>query len=431
MKRIVLGLCLLSVFQVSGQFKNVKLVEETDGEYPPVEPSITINHKNPKNIVAGVVLDRVFYTQDGGSTWNSTKLQSPYGVHGDPALISDSKGNIYYFHLSNPTGKEKTEDSWLDQIVCQRSDDGGKTWSEGESIGKNTPKDQDKEWPAVHPKKDHLAVTWTQFDKYGSSDPNCHSNILFSQSTNGGKKWSEPKQLNQNPGDCLDKDNTTEGAVPAIGLDGKLFAVWANAGRIYFDRSYDGGEVWLSNDLAIAEQHGGWDMKIPGISRANGMPVLQIDNSTGKLHGSLYLVWADQKNGENDTDIWFMRSTNRGDFWTAPKRVNQDGKGKHQFFPWMAIDQTNGNIYIIYYDRRDYDDLQTDVYLAYSEDGGNVFYEKKISDTPFLPTEEKFFGDYTNISAHKGTIALIWTRMDGGKTSVWTTIINESELKNK
>jgi hypothetical protein len=155
-----------------------------------------------------------------------------------------------------------------------------------------------------------------------------------------------------------------------------------------------------------------------------------IDNSKGRLRNSLYLVWADQRNGTNDTDIWFSRSTNFGDMWTQPMRINQDGPGKHQFLPWMSVDEGTGYIYIIYYDRRAYDDLQTDVYIAYSTDGGNIFKETKISESPFIPTDAKFFGDYTNISAHKGVIAPIWTRMDDGKTSVYTAVITDSDLLN-
>jgi hypothetical protein len=62
-------------------------------------------------------------------------------------------------------------------------------------------------------------------------------------------------------------------------------------------------------------------------------------------------------------------------------------------------------------------------------DGGNHFKEIKISETSFAPTKEKFFGDYTNISAHAGIVAPIWTRMDEGRTSVWTTIIKASGLE--
>jgi hypothetical protein len=347
-------------------------------------------------------------------------------VYGDPALISDSKGHIYYFHLSDPNGKGGADDGWLDRIVCQESSDGGATWSEGASIGNNPPADQDKAWPAIHPTKKFMATTWTQFDKYGSKDPGCQSNILFSKS-NGGEKWSKPMQINQTPGDCLDDDNTAEGAVPAIGSDGKIYVAWANKGNIYFDRSYDEGERWLRDDLVIGKQQAGWTMEIPGLDRSNGLPVLAIDTSPSRFKGSLYLVYADQKT-KDDTDIWMIRSTDRGDYWTRPLRINQDETATHQFLPWVTVDDTNGNIYIIYYDRRNYDDLQTDVYLSYSTDGGNHFKEVKISESPFSPTKEKFFGDYTNISAHAGIIAPIWTRMDEGHTSVWTAIIKASEL---
>lgn len=428
MKFFILAVLLIVELTAFGQFRNIKLAEQVPGVYPPVEPSITINKKNPKNIVAGVVLDRAIYTLDGGTTWNESKLESPYGVYGDPALVSDMKGHIYYFHLADPSGQGRDNEAWLDRIVCQKSTDGGKTWSEGASIGNNPPKDQDKEWATVHPRKQTIYTTWTQFDKYGLEDPNCHSNIMFSMSDNEGKKWSKALQINQNPGDCIDDDNTTEGAVPAVDNLGRVFVSWSSHGNIYFDRSFDGGTTWLSNDLLIARQEGGWSMDIPGLSRSNGMPVLMIDNSKGRLRNSLYLVWADQRNGTNDTDIWFMRSTNFGDMWTQPMRINQDGAGKHQFLPWMSVDEGTGYIYVVYYDRRAYDDLQTDVYLAWSTDGGNTFKEKKISESPFIPTDSEFFGDYTNISAHKGVIAPVWTRMDDGKTSVYTAVITDSDL---
>ena len=44
----------------------------------------------------------------------SEQLKSKFGVNGDPVLIFDSTGCLYYFHLSN---YPKT--SRLDRIVCQ------------------------------------------------------------------------------------------------------------------------------------------------------------------------------------------------------------------------------------------------------------------------------------------------------------------------
>jgi hypothetical protein len=218
--------------------------------------------------------------------------------------------------------------------------------------------------------------------------------------------------------------------VPAVTADGRgVFVAWSNQGKIFLDRSMDNGNTFLSNDIFITEHVGGWEMKIPGLNRSNGMPVLVCDNTKkGNLSGALYLVWADQRNGESDTDIWFVRSVNFGDNWTQPAKIN-GGSGKHQFLPWMTVDPSTGYIYIVYYDRSAYDDLQTDVVLAYSVDGGTTFKNVKISEKPFVPDEKVFFGDYNNISASHGIIMPIWTRMDNGITSVWTTVIKHEDLE--
>jgi hypothetical protein len=426
-KGLFIFFLLIVCGQGSAQIRNIML-DEQDQDRPFIcEPTIAINPRHPNNIVAGSVLDNVYYTKDGGKTWNKKKLSSPLGVYGDPAVIADGKGIFYYFHLSDPTGGKGGYDTEkLDRIVVQSSEDGGETWSQGESIGLNHPKDQDKQWAATD-SKGNLYVSWTQFDKYGNEDPACQSNILFSMSKNG-KKWSEPVVISQMAGNCVDDDNTAEGAVPAVTFDGKVFVAWSNQGKIFLDRSFNGGSLWLNNDIVVSEQVGGWDLQIPGHDRCNGMPILMTDKSKSPYKGSLYLVWADQRKGENDTDIWLTRSHNFGDNWSTPMRINNDGAGKHQYLPWLTVDQETGYLYIVYYDRRNYDDNQTDVYLAYSVDGGASFKNTLISEKPFTPQDDRFFGDYNNISAHKGTIAPIWTRMDDGKTSIWTAIIRHEEL---
>lgn len=428
MKKIIyLSLLICFFSNAQGQFKNIILDRQDSATRAPAEPSVAINLKNKDNIVAAAILDKVYATNDGGKTWSKSRLTSPHGVWGDPVLISDKKGDIYYFHLSDPTGKNWQSEEILDRIVCQKSTDGGQTWSDGASIGYNHPKDQDKEWAIADPNSGSIYVSWTQFDDYGSKDSTCYSHILLSESK-GGKNWSDPITLNQFAGDCKDDDNTVEGAVPAVGPDGELYVAWSYKDKIYMDRSLDKGKNWLGNDIVIIEQPGGWALDIPGLNRTNGMPVLLCDNSKSQYRGSLYLNWADQRNGKNDTDIWFMKSANHGDTWSSPLRVNDDSPGKHQFLTWMTMDEATGFIYILYYDRRNYDDLNTDVYLAYSTDGGNSFTNKKISESPFAPDSNYFFGDYTNIAAHEGRIVPVWTRMDNGKTSIVTAVIDQEAL---
>jgi hypothetical protein len=129
-----------------------------------------------------------------------------------------------------------------------------------------------------------------------------------------------------------------------------------------------------------------------------------------------------------DTDVWLSQSKDGGKSWSSPVRVNQDDSKKHQFFTWMTVDQSNGNLYFVYYDRRNYEDTQTDVYVSVSTDGGLSFRDVRISTSPFIPNETVFFGDYLNIAAVNGTIRPIWPRMDNGEISLWVTLIQQDEL---
>ncbi|MGB6038203.1 MAG: T9SS type A sorting domain-containing protein, partial [Cryomorphaceae bacterium] len=110
--------------------------------------------------------------------------------------------------------------------------------------------------------------------------------------------------------------------------------------------------------------------------------------------------------------------------WSEPLKVNQDTSKNHQFFTWMDIDQINGNLWFVYHDRRNHEDTGTDFYVAVSEDGGLSFKEAKISESPFYPNPEIFFGDYNNIAAHGNVVRPVWTRLDGNDISVKTAILD-------
>ena len=426
MSRLIL-LLLLSPLAVSAQFVNVVLAAEADGQSAPLNPSVVINPDNPKNIIVGVSPDRAFYSVDGGLVWKEKILKSAFGIYGQPALSADDKGNVFYFHVPGSVGDE----NWLDRITIQKSTDKGASWGQAVFTGLNAPKDNFRPQPAHHIKNDLLVVTWTQFDQYNSTDTSAHSNILFSRSTSKGDKWSDAVRVNKLSGDCADGDFTAAGATPTISIDGKIFVVWTMGGNIYLDRSYDEGRTWLKNDITIAKQIGGAAFLVPGLTRCNGLPQALIDNSSSPFHGSLYVLWSDQRNGEDDTNIWLTRSSNRGDNWSAPIKVNQDASEKHQFMPWMAVDQTTGILYLVYYDRRNHDDNQTDVYLAWSLDGGNKFSEVKISEAAFTPDGSKSLGEHIGLFAHKGLIVPVWTRIDNGKTKVVATVIHQADLIKK
>ncbi len=407
--------------------KNIKITEGDAFTTGPCEPSIVVNPVNTKNIVAGTVLDGYHFSFDGGKTWTSKKLTSKSGVYGDPCLLSDSKGTLYYLHLSNPEGRAYASSSFLDQIVIHKSLDGGVSWNDGEGIGKNSPKQQDKEWAVCNPNTGEIYVTWTEFDKYGSINKNNKSRIRFAKSSDSSKTFSKAITISEIEGDAVDDDHTTEGAVPAVDLKGNIYVAWAVNNKIYFDKSTDNGVTWFAEDLVVAQQPGGWTQFVPGVGRCNGMPVTKVDTGNSKYSGTIYINWTDQRNGKNNTDVFIIKSNDEGNTWSVPIKVNQDNTISHQFFTWMDVDPVSGYIYIVYYDRSRYKNNRTEVVLAISKDGGKSFSNEIISKKPFIPVSDIFFGDYTNISAYNGIVRPIWTRYENGQLSVWTALMDPSE----
>jgi hypothetical protein len=389
----------------------------------PNEPSIMMDPQNPNVILAGANINRYYVSLDTGRTWTTNILQSPYGVWGDPAIAVDNQGHFYFFHLSNPQ-----DGHWIDRIVCQKTTDQGKTWNEGSYTGLNGTKAQDKQWFAFGPDGQTIYLTWTQFDNYGSSSPGDSSSIMFSKSVDAGETWSPALRINQVNGDCIDSDNTVEGAVPTIGPNGEIYVAWAGPEGIVFDRSLDQGETWLAEDIKVDPMPTGWDYRISGINRSNGLPITICDLSNGPHRGTIYINWSDQRNGANDTDVWLAKSEDGGTSWSNPVRVNNDGPGSQQFFTWMDIDQTTGYLYFVFYDRRDLTGDNTHVYLAVSQDGGNTFINRRISEEVFVPNDGVFFGDYTNITVHDGIVRPIWTRLHKGKLSIWTHLTTTEAL---
>ncbi len=383
----------------------------------PNEPSIMIDPKNPNVLIGGSNLNNCYISADTGSTWTKLDITSTYGVWGDPAIGVDTSGHFFFFHLSNPS-----DGNWIDRIVAQKTVDRGLTWSDGSYTGLNGTKAQDKAWCAVDRTNNNIYLTWTQFDQYGTSDPQDSSIIFFSKSIDDGETWSTPLRINHLAGDCNDSDNTVEGAVPAVGPNGEIYVGWAGPEGIAFNKSTDQGATWLNKEINVDPMPGGWDYDISGLIRCNGLPVTVCDLSNGPNRGNIYINWSDQRNGKGNTDVFLSRSTDGGNTWSPAVRVNDDESHHQQFLTWMAVDQTTGFLYFVFYDRRNYDDDSTDVYLAVSMDGGNTFINRKISESPFMPVNQVFFGDYNNIVAYNGIIRAIWTRLNNGNLSIWTDL---------
>jgi len=431
--KITFTLIFLSLtINIFAQFKIVTIDNRT---YGPNEPSIYINPVNPSYIVAGSNIRNLYVSNDTGKTWELKQLFSSLGVYGDPVIYADEYGNFYFCHLAATASKKYPH--WIDRIIVQKSDNNGQTFSDGSYAGHNGDKEQDKHWivkdqhSLLH--KDNIYLSWTEFDKYESTEPDDHSRIRFARSVDGAATFEQAITISDTIGDCLDGDLTLEGATPAIGKDGEVCVAWAAYNKIYFDISKDGGITW-GKDRVIATQEDGWSLDFGHIFRSNGLPFLVADHSGKKYNNRLYLTWGESQpiiGGE----IKLIYSDDNGESWSNEITVNSSSLGD-QFLPHIAVDQTDGTVYIVFYDRRNSpSNVLMDVYVAFSEDGGKTFINKLITPQPFSPPGNLvFFGDYNGISADRGIVRPIWTGVDFNlptKLMIQTALLTKDNLKNK
>lgn len=429
-KRFILSLFFINcIYFFKAQLSNILISNQLE----PEEVSIAINPKNAQQVIAGANISSSFYSNDGGVNWQrKTLLCDSFGVYGDPMVFWDTTQSAYFMHLSLPNPKITANGTWVDRIVTNKSFDFGKTYETCSAFGKNNKKVQDKHWACVDKITNTIHVTWTQFDKYESKEVTDTSAILYTNSKDGGQTWLEPKKISFFTGDCEDSDNTVEGAVPCIGSNGEIYVAWAGPKGLVFTKSTNGGKTFLQKEIQIAPIKNGWDYKVEGLFRANGLPFATCDLSGGAYNGRIYISWSDEKNGEKNKDVFIVFSDDKGENWTEPILVTYYPNHKEQFMPFMTIDQTTGNLYLLYYDRQNFTEgILTDVYMAVSKNGGLKFDYYKINQAPFKPNKDIFFGDYIGLSAVNNNILPIWMQMDDKKQlGIYTSLINDTILND-
>lgn len=382
--------------------------------------AMAVNPKNSKNIVVWASL-KVWFTTDGGKTWEASSFNpQSFGL---PGLVSDAKGNFFFADVTaNPTDRPG-----VNAVSVFRSEDGGKTWSPPEVLHTS---DQLLLYVnlGTHPKKEMLAVTWSEV---GNAGDNCPGKLFYASSSNGGKKFSEPVVLGTAEGDCADNSSAMRSASPELLYDGKVFAAWMQRSKIMLDRSYD-HNMWLRNDITVRDNSGSWMVPVPGLGTISQLPSLTIDNGPSKSKGLVSLIYPARHNGDGDFDILILRTGNRGDTWTLPARVDKDSTRSDQLMPRVTTDQSESVMYVLYFDRRGATDGSMHVYLAWSADGGTTFKEKRVSTEalkPALPENMVSLQHYSSLAAAAGVVTASWVQWDGEKSKVLCVSIPRADLE--
>jgi hypothetical protein len=374
------------------------------------EPAIAVNPNDPQQLVA-VFQSSVHasYSGDAGRSWHAAEGVAPanYKVSGDVSAAYDKLGHAFVSYIA--FDKLGTFNYWghgasRNGIFIRRSLDGGKTWEASHIPVIEQPTEpgipfEDK--PSIVSDttnsrfSGNLYVGWTRWTLTDSE-------ILLSGSTDDGKTWSKPIEIDSHPGLPRDDNGAAEGFSGTVGPDGTLYAVWSQDNEIMLTASKDGGKSF-SHARAIV--HTAPIMfAVDTLERANGFPQIAIDPRSRRL----YLTWSDYRNG--DLDVFCSTSTDGGKKWSEPGRVNSDPvhDGADQFFQWLAVDPVDGSANVVFYDRRQDPQNRTQVVvLARSTDSGRTFQNYAWSSEPF-EASGVFFGDYTGLAAAGGRVYGVW-----------------------
>lgn len=421
-------------------FYNIPATVDEVGQYQMQnESSIAVNPKNPNILIASAVDYRdtsaawIYFSTDGGKTWKNKKLGRPYPnwrSSNDPSVAYsyDGIGYLVYggFGIISDTGILFGENG----VFLARTFDDCKTWEAHIPIivhrGPQTLDSafEDKYYITVDnspnsPYRGNLYVPWKRVIPKDSS-----TQIVIAKSTDKGTTWSAPIPIS--PRKSGSSEDTTFGQsfpLATVGPNGEVYVVWNDGIEkgIGFAKSTNGGNTFTPPKIIIRYNrfgkpklitNQGYRNTVKGKVRAEAYPSIVCDYTEGPRKGNLYLCWA----ADSIPNVYFSRSTDGGETWSTPKVVHSETKND-QFWPWIAIDPTNGDLAIMYLDsRNDPENILVECWVSYSSDGGDTWVDRPVSDVatdlrlnPF--TDNSFAGDYSGCAFYDGKIYPSWVDM--------------------
>jgi hypothetical protein len=450
------------------------------------EVQLAVNPNNPLQIVAGANsfyrdpaancqsptggsantfgTQALYGSSDGGATWTYKCAPWPASLTGgvtgasyyfgsDPAMVWDNNGNAYavYMLISQTLNGDAGA-----AVVVARSTDSGSTWT---SLGTvvnniaNTSLFDDKEMVAVdqspgaastlsHPGR--IYVVWDE------------NNVERMAHSDNGTSWSTVVLPTPSIGQY------DIGGDVKVGPDGTVYVIWNRL--VYtgnnqtsevnvFSKSVDGGVTWSAPvsvaTLSLLSFGNNNTPPAQDFRAINSFGSLTLDsNPASAYYGRLYVAFADFPNGTTsgtNTNTYVATSTNGGITWSARVKVNDDSGTATQFFPWAAVDQSDGSLNVAWYDTRaDATNRKAQFYYGRSVNGGASFepnilitdnggtawdnavtyFDENTSDNPSSNANQ--YGDYAGIIAVNRKVYPLWT-----DTRQFYPVINFSDNRNE
>lgn len=365
----------------------------------------------------------------------------------DPVMVFDNFGNVFYSHIAfNDDIQRTTPPSGSGVLYVSTYRNGGATHAKTVKVpsasglterpfevGPGSSNFDDKNWMAADnwpfsPYSGRIYITWTKFGAQGGQSSiwlsHCGGDGPGAEECDGSS-WSDGQVINHPvPGGLVQE------SFPAAGPNGEVYvgmlqfqggfgSTLPHSG-IWILKSTDGGATFTQRQVAEIRQI---PSPIPpaGTAANDGFNSFRTGTVPGvavTADGAVHLTWGEWVNG-NNAEVRYARSTDGGASWSAPISLNSDPTG-HQFFPSIAAD--GNSVHVAWLDGRlnpaGATITRMQVFYRKSADSGAHFApDVAVTDQPFNPNLvsrfpvfcNAFLGDYIDIDAAGGRVAIIWS----------------------
>jgi len=373
-----------------------------------------VNPLNPQNVVVSDVNNLAIST-DFGRTFPTTVAvaaapptpgpNQAWRNSGDDVIAFDQQGRLFWTYLRALFDTSVTPNNRIDiSIFVQQVNP-----VTGALVGAEvdvTPglHSDDKPWLAADANADspfagNLYLHWTRFD-------NTPTEEFFSRSINSGATFSAPRAVATGAGEGFRHQ-----AHVAVAPNGDVYLAYhtdtcgaATAGRIRVIRDSTGGANLANGTITQANYAFGAGAAAVTCNRqpqAGAIPnadFLMQGSAVGYVvpdpvrPGNIYVITNDDPNNAyangDDGDVVLARSTDNGQTWAAPVKVDHGPTGTLQAFPTGAMDQ-DGNLVITWYDTRRGQtnangNFLLDTFATFSRDGALTFRnDVRVNDIGF------------------------------------------------
>lgn len=385
------------------------------------ESAVAVNPNNTQQIAVmtnGIVGDAglpLSFSSDGGQTWTRTVFATGTGAGGDgrptaccdPTLSWDDHGNLFVGYLQRTPRR----------IELYVTSDLGANFTNLGPVDTGAAGTLDQ--PTVVAAENSVWVTWRD-DSNGIA---ARGRSVTGALTFGA--WGAEQDVSNvgNFGDI------------AIGPTGEVMVVYQTPtgdqgpSNIIVHTDADGlGAGGFAAGVTVGTTNvGGFDFLPAQPQRSvDSEAGLAWDRTGGANDDRVYLVYTDETPAEsNDFDIFVRTSDNDGANWSAPVQVNDDAGTNSQMLPRIALDQTNGDVAVTFYDARgdtgggpsatDIDGTANNdvtLFATWSTNGGASWAANvAVADAPtdgYDTNGAQELGDYTGSSFHRGVLYPSW-----------------------